>query len=271
MKKKLLTDLSRSGFINTSTNIENRKPILIQGAMTSESAKLVEYLEDVSTEQVGGWYFWKGTINSYPIIVSKTMIGMSNAAAATTIALERYQPIAIINQGTAGGHNPDLHVFDIVLGSSTLNIGAFKSPILGAGEGSNSLKWEIIDVLSLENSETSPAQYFKADPNLLAIANATRSKYQHGKVLEGIIGSADFWNNEWDRIEYFQTHFKTSVEEMEAASAAQIAYFYQTPYISVRIVSNNITNDSKYAPQTGVACQEFVYEIVKNYIIQLNH
>jgi nucleoside phosphorylase len=33
------------------------------------------------------------------------------------------KPIAIINQGTSGGHDPDLHVYDIVLGKYTTNIG----------------------------------------------------------------------------------------------------------------------------------------------------
>lgn len=48
---------------------------------------------------------------------------MSNAAAATAIAIERYKPIAIINQGTSGGHDPELKVYDIVLGRYTTNIG----------------------------------------------------------------------------------------------------------------------------------------------------
>lgn len=37
------------------------------------------------------------------MIISKTRMGMSNSAAATALAIERYKPIAIINQGTAGG------------------------------------------------------------------------------------------------------------------------------------------------------------------------
>lgn len=52
---------------------------------------------------------------------------MENSAAATAVAIEKYKPIAIINQGTSGGHNPELNVFDIVLGERTTNIGSLKT------------------------------------------------------------------------------------------------------------------------------------------------
>jgi len=92
------------------------QPIVIQGALPVESERMASKLENKTVEQIGGWTFWKGTYNGYPMIISKTRMGMSNSAAATALAIERYKPIAIINQGTAGGHDPDLHVYDIVLG-----------------------------------------------------------------------------------------------------------------------------------------------------------
>lgn len=54
---------------------------------------------------------------------------MTNAAAATALAIERFHPRAIINQGTAGGHDADLHVMDIVVGTESVNIGAFKTGV----------------------------------------------------------------------------------------------------------------------------------------------
>jgi adenosylhomocysteine nucleosidase len=86
------------------------RPVIVQGALDIEVKKLATRLDKVRVEKVGGWTFWRGTLDGYPVIVSKTMKGLSNAAAATTIAAERYYPVAIINQGTSGGHVPDLHV-----------------------------------------------------------------------------------------------------------------------------------------------------------------
>jgi adenosylhomocysteine nucleosidase len=107
------------------------RPLIVQGAMQIEIEKLATSLEQAAIERVGDWTFWRGTVGGYPVIVSKTLKGMSNAAAATTIAVQKYQPVAIINQGTAGGHDPDLHLYDIVIGSRSVNLGAFKSPSKG--------------------------------------------------------------------------------------------------------------------------------------------
>src|SRR6266545_4885654 len=80
------------------------RPVVVQGAMDVEVRTLAGTLANASEERVQGWTFWRGTLDGYPVIVSKTLKGMANAAAATAIAAERYHPIAIINQGTAGGH-----------------------------------------------------------------------------------------------------------------------------------------------------------------------
>ena len=77
-------------------------------------------------EKIGAWTFWRGTVDGYPVIVSRTPMGASHAAA-TALAIERYHPQAIINQGTAGGHDPTLRVGDIVLGTSAVSLAAFKT------------------------------------------------------------------------------------------------------------------------------------------------
>ena len=93
-----------------------------------------------------------------------------------------------------------------------------------------------------------------------------KSSYNKGKVVEGTIGSADVWNNELDRIKFFNTRYGTSVEEMEAASVAQIASQFNVPFIGIRVVSNNITNNGKYDGGTGEACQEYVLHVAEEYM-----
>src|SRR5215510_14030584 len=117
------------------------QPIVMQGAMDVEVRKLTAALEGATQTQVAGWTFWTGTIAGYPVVVSKTRRGTTNASAATAIALERFHPAAIINQGTAGGHQPDLHVYDIVIGRESVNLGAFRTPFRPRGAGSNAAEW----------------------------------------------------------------------------------------------------------------------------------
>jgi len=250
---------------------EPLRPVIVQGAMPIEVEILIKRLENPKEEKVGGWTFWRGMVDGYPVIVSKTLKGMSNTAAATAIAIERFKPAAIINQGTAGGHDSQLKVFDIVVGESAINLGAFKTAHRKSGEGSDSVEWVPMDLLASEGSagedpNARTMRRFNADENLLAAADKVRASYRKGQVVRGVIGSSDIWNSELDRINRFHKQFNTSAEEMETASAAQIAGLFNVPFLGIRVLSNNITNAGKYDGTTALACQEYVFEVVKAYI-----
>lgn len=253
------------------TKVEaTQRPILIEGPMPIEAEKFAQRLEKVKMEKSGTFVFYKGKIDNYPVIVAKTGKGMENTAAATAIAIEKFHPIAIINQGTSGGHDPKLNVFDIVLGKRTTNIGSLKTESKNENEGMDPSQWVPMDLMASEGSGSDPnaekVRYYEGDKDLLAAANAVKDLYTKGKVVEGTIGSADVWNNEVDRIKWFHTNYGTSVEEMEGAAAAQIADAYDVAFLGIRILSNNKTNGGAYNPNTAAANQEYVYEVVKQYI-----
>jgi adenosylhomocysteine nucleosidase len=249
------------------------RPLVVQGAMPIEVEKLAARLDGVKPEQVGGWTFWRGAVAGYPVIVSRTMKGIANSAAATMLAVERYRPVAIINQGTSGGHEPSLKPYDIVLGASAVSLGAFKSPFRASGTGSHPLEWQPMDLMASEGTASDPRARriarFRGDAALLAAARGVRRLYKQGKVVDGVIGSSDVWNDELDLIAHFNREYGTSVEEMETAGVAQIAGILGVPFLGIRIVSDNITNGSAYDPKTGEACQDFVYEVVKAYVATL--
>ncbi|MGD6962469.1 5'-methylthioadenosine/S-adenosylhomocysteine nucleosidase [Fictibacillus phosphorivorans] len=248
-----------------------KRPIIIQGPMPIEAENFAKRLKNVKEETSGNFVFYKGTLNNYPVIVVKTGKGMENTAAATAIAIEKYKPAAIINQGTSGGHDPSLNVFDIVLGKRTVNLGSLKTPHKEANEGIHPTSWIPMDLMASEGSagedpNAEKARFFEGDAKLLKAAHAVKDKYTKGKVVEGTIGSADVWNNEVDRINWFHENFGTSVEEMEGASAAQISKAYDVAFLGIRVLSNNKTNGGQYDPTTAAANQDYVYEVVKEYI-----
>lgn len=247
------------------------RPLVVQGAMDVEVKALVAALEGATEERVQAWTFWKGTVDGYPVVVSKTFKGMSSAAAATALAVERYHPVAIINQGTSGGHNADLRVFDIVLGTESVSLGAFKTGYRRRGDGSDFTGWQPLDLMRTEGSAGQDPnalvmRRFRADEGLLAAAGSVRATYARGRVVDGVIGSSDMWNSELDRIQRFHDEFGTSVEEMETAAASQIAGLSQIPFLGIRVLSNNITNGGSYDAGTAEACQEYVHQVVKAYV-----
>jgi adenosylhomocysteine nucleosidase len=247
------------------------RPVIVQGAMDVEIRAIAASLDHASEEQVQGWTFWRGTIDGYPVVVEKTMKGMSNAAAATALAVERYHPAAIVNQGTAGGHDPGLHVFDIVIGTDAVNIGSFKTGTRARGAGSDVKDWSPLDLMRSEGSagqdpNARVMRRFHGDAGLLAAARRAQPLYTRGRIVEGTLGSSEVWNSELDRIQRFHQEFGTTAEEMETASAAQIAALSQTPFLGIRVLSNNITNGEPYDPKVGEACQQYVRDVVKAYI-----
>lgn len=253
---------------------KEEQPILIQGPMPIEAEKFAGKLENVKEETSGSFVFYKGTVDDYPVIVAKTGKGMENTAAATAVAIEKYDPVAIINQGTSGGHDPALNVFDIVLGERTVNLGSLKTGNMADEEGIEPTAWKPMDLMASEGSagedpNAEKIRYYDGDEALLAAANAVKDTYKEGKVVEGTIGSADVWNNEVDRIQWFHDKYGTSVEEMEGAAAAQIAGAYDVPFLGIRVLSNNKTNGGAYNPDTAAANQGYVYEVVKEYIAEM--
>jgi adenosylhomocysteine nucleosidase len=250
------------------------RPVVVQGAMPSETDAFVARLAHAQAERAGGWTFWRGDVDGYPVIVSRTLKGMENAAAATAIAAERFHPIAIINQGTSGGHDPALRLYDIVLGTSAVNIGAFRSPFRKKGDGVSPLQWMPLDLTASEGSagydpNARHIARFGGDARLLAIAHGAAKAYTKGHVVDGVIASSDMWNDELDWIAKLHGDYGTSVEEMETASAAQIAGLYGVPFLGIRVVSDNTTNGAAYDPQTGAACEDYVFEVVKAYVRSL--
>ncbi|MGG1687727.1 5'-methylthioadenosine/S-adenosylhomocysteine nucleosidase [Pseudalkalibacillus sp. NRS-1564] len=250
---------------------KTERPIIVQGPMPIEAEEFAQKLENVTEENSGSFVFYKGTVDDYPVIVTKTGKGMENTAAATALAIEKYNPIAIINQGTSGGHDPELDVFDIVLGQRTTNTGSLKTTNLEENEGIKPTEWKPMDLMASEGSagedpDAENIRYFDGDKDLLAAANAVKDEYTKGEVVEGTIGSADVWNNEIDRIKWFHENYGTSVEEMEGAAGAQIAQAFDVPFLGIRILSNNKVNGGEYNPNTAEANQEYVYKVVQQYI-----
>src|SRR5437879_6021462 len=88
--------------------------VLVQAAIDPELKPLLAALEDAKEVRIGAWTFWTGKMTgkngAKSVVISRTEMGPINAAAATALGIQAFQPAVIINQGTAGGSNPDLRL-----------------------------------------------------------------------------------------------------------------------------------------------------------------
>ncbi|MBR3050220.1 MAG: 5'-methylthioadenosine/S-adenosylhomocysteine nucleosidase [Selenomonadaceae bacterium] len=244
------------------------RPILIEGAMNTETEILIRALKNPVVYRELNYLFVAGTYKNYPVVIVRTEIGMANAAASTALAIKKFNPIAVINQGTAGGHDSALKIGDIVIGEKSFDHTAFRSAYSAAGEGIDLTKQENIGTYAYDKASgkfQAYTEYF-ADPTLLNVAKKVAAANKNFNVVSGVIGTGNTWLECVDYINFLHEKYGSSCEEMEANVAAQICQNAGLPFISIRVLSDNVTNDNRYVPEAAKVCQDFVLLVVEDYI-----
>lgn len=232
--------------------------VLVEGAEDSELQPLVDALADKAEVRIGAWTFRTGTIGRKHVVIARTGMGPINAAAATAIAIEHFHPGAVIDQGTAGAHNPSLHLWDIVLGAKTTDYGAFKSDQAGAGAGIDPSRWKPIA------HEIAGHRYpfFPGDAALIALAK--KVPYRRARVVDGNLGSAYQFNREMDRLAWVRKTYGTDSEDMESVYIAGVAAGMGVPFLAIRIISDSEYTHPHYEPIAGQYCAEFVRDLIRS-------
>lgn len=244
------------------------RPILIEGAMNTETEVLVRALKNPVTYRELNYLFVAGTYKNYPVVIVRTEQGMANTAASTALAIKKFNPIAVINQGTSGGHDPALKIGDIVVGAKTINYSAIKTAHTSAGAGADMTSQEIRGTYAYDEATGIFQSYkeFLPDTTLFNIAFAVANKHKEFNVVSGAILSADAWIQNIDYINFLHETYGSSCEEMETNAAAQICHSMSIPFIGIRVLSDNILHSNDYVPETATICQEFVLLVAESYI-----
>lgn len=243
--------------METTKAQKTRLPI-IQGAMDSEINILIHHLEQVKEELILGYPFYHGLYKGHPIVVQKTFQGMTNAAAATMLALSHFSPSFIINQGVCGGHDPALHRGDIVLGYNIINYANFK---IGLSDSANPLNG--CQPIGLEIPQKGKVCIFHSDEHLLQIAENISAPPKNTRIFTGTIASADAWIDRKDLIKYMHETYRTMGEDMESASVAQLCFTFNIPFLSIRALSNSLIQDEEFDESTTHELQEYTLQVLE--------
>ncbi len=246
-----------------------QRPILIEGAMNVETEILVRALKNPVTYRELNYLFVAGTYKNYPVVIVRTEQGMANAAASTALAIKKFNPVAVINQGTSGGHDPALNIGDIVIGASSFDYTAIKAPYSPAGAGTDlTFQQEMRGTYAFDaaSGKFQPYKKYLADPTLLKVAEGVAAANKNFNVVKGTIGTGNAWLCNIDYINFLHETYGSSCEEMETSCVAQICQTAGVPFIGIRILSDNITVTDEYNPDTAKTAQDFVLLVVEDYI-----
>ena len=244
------------------------RPIVIEGAMNTETEVLIRALKKPVVYREMNYMFVAGTYKDYPVVIVRTEIGVANAAASTALAIKKFNPCAVINQGTAGGHDSALKIGDIVIGERSFDHTAFRSAYSAAGAGIDLTKQENIGTYAFDAATKKFQAYteYFPDPKLLKIAKTVAAANKNFNVTTGVIGTGNSWLECVDYMNFLHDKYGSSCEEMETNVAAQICQNAGVPFIGIRVLSDNATISREYVPETAKIAQDFVLLVVEDYI-----
>ncbi|NMA90607.1 MAG: 5'-methylthioadenosine/S-adenosylhomocysteine nucleosidase, partial [Amphibacillus sp.] len=196
--------------------------IAIIGAMDEEIALLLTKIEVQSDEMIANSRFIQGKLEGKEVVLLKSGIGKVNAAMATTILHERYQPTAVINTGSAGGLDTSLSIGDIVISDRVVH--------------------HDVDVTAFDyqyGQIPSMPLYFESDQNLINIVEKTIQSINQVNCKQGLIATGDSFIQKPEAVQKIREQFPDVIAaEMEAVAIAQVCHQYQTPFVVIRALSD---------------------------------
>ena len=196
--------------------------IAIIGAMEEEVQILRDQMENVQQEIIAGCEYNVGTLQGVDVVLLKSGIGKVNAAMSTTILLEKFQPTAVINTGSAGGYSPNLNVGDVVISTEVVHHDVDVT-VFGYAYG--------------QVPQLPPT--FVADEKLIMVAEEAAKDVTGMQVAKGLIATGDSFMSDPTRVEFVRGKFpELQAVEMEAAAISQVAHQFNVPFVVIRALSD---------------------------------
>lgn len=195
--------------------------IAIIGAMPSELADIRNILGEAEIRRISGFDFYINNCGGKTVINACCGIAKVNAALCTQVMIDNFHPDAIINTGIAGGMNSDVKVCDIVV--------------------SNEVLPHDLDLHFL-NDYPPYCGIFKADEKLITAAEKVCDEFGITHFRGRIVSGEAFISSSTVKAD-IQNRLNPYAVDMESAAIGHCCYLNETPYVSVRCISDNADDD----------------------------
>ena len=226
--------------------------IAVIGAMEEEVELLRKKMDVHKAEVIAHCEYFIGTLQGKEVVLSKSGIGKVNAAMATAILFERYNPDVVVNTGSAGWYNSELKIGDLVISSE--------------------VRHHDVDVTAFGYKYGQVPQLpeaFKADASMIEIAEAAARSIEGVQAVKGLIATGDTFMSDTDKVEFVRGKFPDiQAVEMEGAAIAQVAYQFDIPFVIIRSLSDIAGQKSeisfdKFIEKASVNSANLVMEMIK--------
>jgi len=202
-----------------------RPPLLLLSATEREAAPTLEALAAVPAAVPLG-RAWEGRVAAGEVVLLVAGVGKVNTAAALALALQRWQPRAVLQFGIGGAYvGSFLSVGMAALASAEVHVDC------GAGHGSS---WRDLRSLGFPLLEGPPPRYNEI-PTDAALTGLLAERLR----LPGVrFATSEQVTGDPDEAERVQRAHDVSIESMEGAAAAQVCLALGVPFAELRAVSN---------------------------------
>ena len=224
--------------------------VLLLGADDATLQPLLAKMERPQLEKHATWSFWSGKLAGRSVVLARTEGDPLNAVVVTTLGIHLHPPHLIISYGVARAHDPALCAGDIVVSEGFAAFDGVQSWRRELGEGSDAIEWRVLPHLFLTPEGTEKAErIFPADRKAVGLGLSLHNP--NGRVVGGVLGSANQINREIDRIAWLRSHWGSSCEDAESGHIAGCALALGVPVIGLRVIEGQPT-------QAAAAALEFL-------------
>ena len=213
-------------FTTPAPGQSNGSVIAVLG-VPEEIAPIERKLANPETQRIGATVITTGTLDGRKLVVARSGIGKVNAAAATTILIDRFHPAALFFSGTAGAVDTALNPGDVVIGVKVAQHD------IGRITADGFLRRPTRDSVT---GQPDP-MFFDAPAELLAAARQATADVKV-RVREGTIVTGDMFVADAGRREDLRAFGATAVE-MEGAAMVQVCRQFATPCLVVRGITDS--------------------------------
>lgn len=184
-----------------------------------EFAPFIPAIKEYKITEKAMLKFYEGKISNVEVVALFSGVCKVNAAIATQILIDTFQVDAIINAGTAGGMDERLNLFDVAVSAEV----AYH---------------DVAPHILTEFHPWMDSIYFQADPYLVALVKSAVSKLgMDANVFYGRMATGEAFISDEGR-QGINEQFAPLTVDMETASVAHVCYVNNTPFISIRCITD---------------------------------
>lgn len=230
-----------------------RQKIGIIAAMPEEMEAIRKIMKEPKEKKEKHFICYEGMIGQTRCVLAKCGVGKVNAARITQLLIDCYQVECVINVGSAGAINDEIHYGDIVIGKYVVQHD-FDLTAFGHEKGYIS---NIGVKLESDKQLIEKAQQ--------AIEQIVQEKY---KIVIGTIATGDIFCTSIKMKEKIRKKFEADCVEMEGAAIAQVCFLDEIPFLIIRSISDspngkNEIDFNQYLKMASGRCAEFLQEFLK--------